>query len=110
MQSLRHLICFCHSGLHQVYALADQLSTTLQCTECSDITATRAKKCAEVTCSAVQRFRSDAAFSSFWEKIAQQAPELQLTDPVFRECVDLLKNCNLAQRHIHSVPRKIIVV
>jgi len=36
---------FCYSGLHQVYSLTDQLSTTLQC---MDITATEAKKCAEV--------------------------------------------------------------
>jgi len=68
-----------------------------------DITAAGAKKCVEVACSAVKRFRSDAGFSSFWEKIVQQAQELQLTDPVFREREDL-KNCNLAQGHIKSAP------
>ena len=36
---------FCYSGLHQVHSLTGQLSTTLQC---MDITATEAKKCAEV--------------------------------------------------------------
>ena len=55
-----------YSGLHQVNSLADQMSTTFKC---MDITAAGAKKCAEVTGSAVKRFRSDAGFSSFWEKI-----------------------------------------
>jgi len=49
-------------------------------------------------------------FPHFLEKSVQQAQELTLTDIVFREREDLHKNCNLAQGHLHSVTRKIIIV
>jgi len=75
------------------YSLIDQLSTALLCRH---TTATEGENSAEVTRSAVH-------FPHFGRKPCSKRRGYRQGIPVFREHVDLIKNCNLAQGQVHSV-------